>query len=145
MAAIDAAVAGGYPAITTNSNGNPERRRVLLNRLGTEAIEEVLDPGEDEVVRRLSGRGGLSRQCRSAVDRWYRYERFTRPYYQVKECWHGSNRYHSGGDVAPYGRHRSTSGAVEHHPYRCTLRRRLNWWKTTRQRLPIPSRIRQPR
>ena len=84
MAAIDAAVAGGYPAITTNSNGNPERRRMLLNRLGTEAVEEVLDPGEDEVVRRLSGRGGLSRQCRNAVDRWYRYERFTRPYYRSR-------------------------------------------------------------
>ena len=83
-AAIAAAVAENRPAIATNSSGNPARRQTMLNRLGASAVEEVLDPGEEEVVRRLSGRGGLSRQCRNAVDRWYRWERFTRPYYRSK-------------------------------------------------------------
>ena len=83
MARIDAGVASGRPIIATNSNGSPTRRDELLGRLGDGAVEEVLDPGEEVVTRRLSGAGGLSRQCRNAVDRWYRWERVTpRPWYR---------------------------------------------------------------
>ena len=57
--------------VVTNSDGSPERRRELLALLGTDAAEEVLDPGLDVVTRRLSVDGRLSPNCEQAVNRWY--------------------------------------------------------------------------
>ena len=58
-------------AIVTNSDGNPARRRELLDSLGPDATELILDPGELTVRRRLSGPAGLSGQCEDAIQRWY--------------------------------------------------------------------------
>ena len=57
--------------VVTNSDGSPERRRELLALLGSDAAEEVLDPGIDVVTRRLSRGGRLSGQCEQAINRWY--------------------------------------------------------------------------
>ncbi len=70
--AIATAQARGMPIYFTNSLGEEGRRRALLQSLGENAAEEVIDPGEEEVVRRLSVGGRLSEQCREAIDRWYR-------------------------------------------------------------------------
>ncbi len=58
-------------AIVTNSDGNADRRAFLLGRLGPGAVEHVIDPGVDVVVRRLSGPEGLTDQCGEAIGRWY--------------------------------------------------------------------------
>ena len=51
--------------ITSNSNGDPQRRASLLNLLGVGATEEILDPGTCEVVRaRLAVDGVLSPSMR---------------------------------------------------------------------------------
>ena len=69
---IDAARAREISVIATNSDGSPERRRFLLERLGPGALETIVDPGEQVVKARLSGRTGqLSRACEGAVKRWY--------------------------------------------------------------------------
>ena len=70
--AITAARERDIYAIVTNSDGDPERRQNLLGFIGSSAAEEVIDPGEDVVRRRLSVSGQLSRQCDRAVNRWYR-------------------------------------------------------------------------
>ena len=59
--------------ILTNSDGDPGRRRFLLEILGPGDREEILvDPGEEVVARRLAGRSGkLSGACKSAIGRWY--------------------------------------------------------------------------
>ena len=57
--------------VVTNSDGSPPRRRELLALLGSDAAEEVLDPGIDVVTRRLSRGGQLSQQCSQAIGRWY--------------------------------------------------------------------------
>lgn len=58
--------------IVTNSDGNRQRRRFLLNQMGGDAREEVVDPGERVVRNRLAGPDGkLSEQCESAINRWY--------------------------------------------------------------------------
>jgi hypothetical protein len=59
--------------IVTNSDGDPGRRSFLLGELGEDAVEEIVDPGEDVVKARLSSRrtGRLSGACRNAIDRWY--------------------------------------------------------------------------
>ena len=57
--------------VVTNSDGSPPRRRELLALLGTDAAEEVLDPGLDVVTRRLSRGGRLSPQCGQAIERWF--------------------------------------------------------------------------
>ena len=57
--------------IITNSDGSPPRRRELLALLGSDAAEEVLDPGLDVVTRRLSRGGRLSPQCGQAIERWF--------------------------------------------------------------------------
>ena len=57
--------------ILTNSDGDPGRRRELLDLMGDGATETILDPGRAEVERRLSRGGRLSSQCGQAVDRWY--------------------------------------------------------------------------
>ena len=71
-AAITSARERDIYIIATNSDGLPERRTALLGFLGPGASEIVVDPGEDEVIKRLSVRGRLSRQCERAKDRWYR-------------------------------------------------------------------------
>ena len=70
--AIATAQTRGMPIYFTNSLGEEGRRRALLQSLGETAAEEVIDPGEEEVVRRLSVRGVLSEQCQEAISRWYR-------------------------------------------------------------------------
>ena len=54
--AIATAQTRGMPIYFTNSLGEEGRRRALLQSLGETAAEEVIDPGEEEVVRRLSVR-----------------------------------------------------------------------------------------
>ena len=70
--AVATAQARGMPVYYTNSLGEEGRRRALIQSLGPNAAEETIDPGEPEVVRRLSVNGRLSGQCREAIDRWYR-------------------------------------------------------------------------
>ena len=73
-AAITGARQSGIAIVATNSDGSGLRRDVLLDSLGNDAREIVVDPGEDVVVRRLSNprTRKLSGQCRTAINRWYR-------------------------------------------------------------------------
>ena len=71
MAVIGAAQERGVDVVTTNSDGSPERRALLLSRLGPGATEQIIDPGIDLVTERLSVNGTLSEQCRGAIQRWY--------------------------------------------------------------------------
>ena len=72
MATIGAAVGRGISVITTNSDGSPERRALLLSRLGPGAVERIIDPGLSVVTERLSNPdGSISEQCVEARDRWY--------------------------------------------------------------------------
>lgn len=70
-AAIGAARRAELHIIATNSDGSAARRAQLLDEIGPGAVEQVIDPGEDVVVQRLSQNGALSSQCREAVNRWY--------------------------------------------------------------------------
>ena len=72
-AVITAASARDIAIVATNSDGSPERRRLMLEWLGPDAEEEIIDPGEDVVRARLSNRrtGRLSRDCEKALGRWY--------------------------------------------------------------------------
>ena len=71
MTVVRAAQERGVDVVTTNSDGSPERRALLLSRLGSGAVERVIDPGIDVVTRRLSVNGTLSDQCRDAINRWH--------------------------------------------------------------------------
>ena len=72
MATIGAARERGVDVVSTNSDGSPERRALLLSRLGPGATERIIDPGINVVTERLSGPdGGMSDQCIEAVGRWY--------------------------------------------------------------------------
>ena len=72
MTIIGAARERGVDVVSTNSDGSPERRALLLSRLGPGATERVIDPGINVVTARLSGPdGGISDQCIEAVGRWY--------------------------------------------------------------------------
>ena len=71
MAIIGAAQERGVDVVTTNSDGSPERRALLLSRLGPGAVERIIDPGLEIVSDRLSVDGTLSDQCRDAIQRWY--------------------------------------------------------------------------
>ena len=71
MAVIGAAQERGIDVVTTNSDGSPERRALLLSRLGPGAVEQVIDPGIQVVTERLSVNGTLSDQCREAIGRWH--------------------------------------------------------------------------
>ena len=68
---IGAAQERGVDVVTTNSDGSPERRALLLSRLGPGASERIIDPGIQVVSERLSVEGTLSDQCRDAIQRWY--------------------------------------------------------------------------
>ena len=71
MAIIGAAQERGVDVVSTNSDGSPERRALLLSRLGSNATERIIDPGIDVVTQRLSVDGTLSDQCRDAIQRYY--------------------------------------------------------------------------
>ena len=71
MAIIGAAQERGVEVVSTNSDGSPERRALLLSRLGPGAVEQVIDPGLNIVTERLSVDGTLSDQCREAIQRWH--------------------------------------------------------------------------
>ena len=71
MAIIGAAQNRGVDVVTTNSDGSPERRALLLSRLGPGATEVVIDPGIQVVTERLSVQGTLDPDCASAISRWY--------------------------------------------------------------------------
>ena len=71
MAVIGAAQERGVDVVATNSDGSPERRALLLSRLGPGATERIIDPGLDVVTERLSVNGTLSDQCRDAIQRWH--------------------------------------------------------------------------
>lgn len=59
--------------VATNSDGDPERRRFLLEKLGPDSKELVIDPGEAIVTARLASprTGRLSDDCAKAIGRWY--------------------------------------------------------------------------
>lgn len=64
----------GFDVITTNSDGNPERRQLLVTLLGQGATELVMDPGEDIIRDRLTFgelERGPSEQCNEAMRRWF--------------------------------------------------------------------------
>ena len=72
MAVIGAARERGVDVVSTNSDGSPERRALLLSRLGPGAVERVVDPGINIVTERLSNSdGSISEQCVEAMGRWY--------------------------------------------------------------------------
>ena len=70
MTVIGAAQARGVDVVTTNSDGSPERRALLLSRLGPGATELVVDPGIEIVTERLSVNGVLDPGCKAAIERW---------------------------------------------------------------------------
>ena len=72
-AIITGATGRGIDVIATNSDGAADRRNFLLQELGPDAAEQILDPGADVVTGRLSDpiTGEVSSQCRSAIARWY--------------------------------------------------------------------------
>ena len=72
-AVVTGAVNREVEVIATNSDGDPERRRFLLERLGPGATERIVDPGRAVVAARLAdaATGELSPECDSAISRWY--------------------------------------------------------------------------
>ena len=67
------ALADDMPVVATISE-RPDgaRYRALAALLGGAAREETIDPGVDEIVRRLGERNGtVSSQCMEAISRWY--------------------------------------------------------------------------
>ena len=63
----------GLDLIATNSDGSPERRRVLLERLGPGSTEQIITTPEAVVRARLSDpiSGVLSDDCEKAIRRWF--------------------------------------------------------------------------
>ena len=72
-AVVTGAVNREVEVVATNSDGNPERRRFLLEQLGAGATERIVDPGRDVVAARLADAetGALSSECEGAINRWY--------------------------------------------------------------------------
>ena len=87
-AAITVAVERGIGVVATNSDGDPERRSLLLASLataaGVKAVERIIDPGRQVVEDRLSDEVDevdddgkkrrvrrLSSECKKATGRWY--------------------------------------------------------------------------
>lgn len=73
-AIITGATARQISIIATNSDGDPGRRRFLLDILGPADAEEIIvDPGETEVSQRLIDRRTkrVSVECKTAIRRWY--------------------------------------------------------------------------
>ena len=63
----------GFSVITTNSDGDPSRRELLVMLLGPGSTELVMDPGEAIIRDRLTFGfdSGPSRQCQEAMTRWF--------------------------------------------------------------------------
>ena len=74
QAAVEGAINRDISVILTNSDGSPERRKFLLNKLGPGAREVIADPGIDVVSARLADSitGELKPECSKAISRWYR-------------------------------------------------------------------------
>lgn len=72
-AIITGALARDIRIIATNSDGDPDRRRFLLDQLGEDSTERIVDPGRTVVAARLSDpeTGELSEACDAAIGRWY--------------------------------------------------------------------------
>ena len=70
-AAITTALMRGLFPIATNSDGDSQRRQSLLDLLGPDATERVIDPGIEVVRQRLAVDGRVSAQCEAAISRWY--------------------------------------------------------------------------
>ena len=72
-AIISGAVTRDIDVIATNSDGDPERRALLLAALGSGAVERIVDPGREIVAARLADpeTGELSEECGAAINRWY--------------------------------------------------------------------------
>lgn len=72
-AVITGATARGIRVIATNSDGDPDRRGFLLDQLGENSQEVVVDPGQLIAEDRLKNPGAteLSAECRQALNRWY--------------------------------------------------------------------------
>ena len=69
---ITVAVDRDIAVVATSSDGSPARRAHMLERLGPNSVERIIDPGIDVVSARLSGPSGeLSDQCRAAITRFY--------------------------------------------------------------------------
>ena len=70
---ITGAVNRDIDVVITNSDGSPDRRKFLLDRLGPGATEKVVDPGIEIVQARLSDSitGELEPECSRAISRWY--------------------------------------------------------------------------
>jgi len=60
--------------VATNSDGDPGRRRFLLDRLGPGAVERIVDPSVEAVSARLADPMTLelSVECEDAIGRGYR-------------------------------------------------------------------------
>ena len=73
QAVITGAQAREIFTIITNSDGDPLRRRTLLDRLGVGATERIIDPGASVVRARLTDEvsGSLEPDCEQAIGRWY--------------------------------------------------------------------------
>ena len=63
----------GFDIVGTNSDGSPPRRRRLLEAMGPDAREVIVDPGREIVTARLSDTvtGSLAPECQAAIGRWY--------------------------------------------------------------------------
>ena len=77
QAIITGATAREISVITTNSDGNPERRRSLLARLGPGATERIVDPGIDPLLKRgwrirerASFQTNAAGQSTAGMDEW---------------------------------------------------------------------------
>lgn len=72
-AIITGAIARDIEVLATNSDGDPARRRFMLEQLGPGASERIVDPGREIVAARLADpeTGVLSDECDSAIARWY--------------------------------------------------------------------------
>ena len=73
LVAIDQARERGLRVATSSSDGDPDRRAALLERLGPDSVEEIVDPGPEIIRARLANpqTGELSPECGQAIGRWY--------------------------------------------------------------------------
>ena len=67
------ALADDMPVVATISQrSDGARYQALAALIGGQAREEIIDPGVDEIVRRLGeSNGTISSQCFDAMNRWY--------------------------------------------------------------------------
>ena len=71
--AISGAVSREIGIIATNSDGNPARRKFLLDQMGAGAVEEILDPGIEFAEAALTDPfDAIDPECQTAIGRWYR-------------------------------------------------------------------------